>query len=138
LIEAINFSKILKADIRFGFIPGNTKMPDDFNRALELGFFLRIKLLGTNLYGICGLNILDNDYSYSHGMNHISHGGGLVSFLCTDFGYEISRYAAFDIMYSIPLKKTFGYDTNQFFSPGNYDKIVYGAIDIGLQFSLND
>ncbi len=134
--QGIKFLKYYKAKLRFGIIPGSTKLPDDFNLVFEVGLFFQATLLKSNIYGIVGVNLITNNGNdFSHGTGPVIEHEGSILFYSLGLGYEISKHLSLDLMYSIPNNKKFGH-VDDYIANQSYNKFVNGIITIGIQYTF--
>ncbi len=128
LSVGLRFRQHYDINFRFGF----DEVDEDFG-GFNGGIFFASGLFGSNIYGMCGIDFYNN-FGNSH---NTSESGGNFIFYCLGVGYRATKNITWNLMYWIPNKKMFG--TNTVFKDDKfkyYDKINYGLLKIGFQYSF--
>jgi hypothetical protein len=133
LTLGLSFLDYFKIDIRTGIMVAF----EDFY-GYDEGIFLNVYPFKTDFFAAAGIDIMHNS-GEEHGTADYSISGGSATFYCLGLGYSVSRHFDIDLMYYIPNDRVFGfnnviiYETNTW---KHFDKIDYGLLAIGVQYSF--
>ena len=135
LSVGFSFLENYKIDFRFGLL----FVYEDYY-GLDKGIFLESKLFKNNFYGVLGIDFFSNGGN-AHGVTVYSQSGGNITSLCFGIGYSTSKNFNIDLTYYLLLNKVYGYNYVAYDDNGNYinrhyDKINYGVLTLGFQYSF--
>jgi hypothetical protein len=119
-----------KLDYRIGIM----LIQDDF-LGIDRGLFLQADLFNTGFYAALGIDFMNNDAEKGAEMTYWEFQPE-TTFYCFGFGYNINKHFNFDLMYYTPKNKTYEYTIEKFDNNYRHDKIEYGCVVLGFQYSL--